>query len=336
LTEEPASPAVPLEWIEKTHLFAFKLGPIRFGKIRLKTRQLWTAFPTFLGHRHLPSVSRHDLDGVSAVFIAGFPVSRNFPVLQFPPGTIQYMTWSDTRFLISISGTFDTYIQSRSRNMRKRLNQQIRGWRALAGGNAAIKEFRGAIQMGEFYSIASLLSRKTWQGKLGAGIEEIDPREETLRMATADQARGYILFCGSQPAAFQLCYMQGTTIASSQIGYDPAYAEFSPGTTLLYLLLEKLFAEGEMEFFDLMEGTRWPYKSRFATLRVPSMRFLYFRRRPWALCLVLFVYSLKKLEKLASLAKRAVQTSLQRGKEAFPRQLRSRLKIDHEPGSDAE
>lgn len=136
-------------------------------------------------------------------------------------------------------------------------------------------------------------------------------------MAAADQARGYILFCGTQPAAFQLCYVQGTTMVVSQTGYDPAYAEFSPGTTQLYLLLEKLFAEGEMEFLDLMEGTMWLYRSNFATLRVPSMRFLYFRTRPDTLCFVLFTYLLKKLEKPAVRAKRAVQRVLNGSRSPF-------------------
>jgi Acetyltransferase (GNAT) domain len=338
VNEELASPAVSVEWIEKTYHFAVHLGRIQLGSIRLRTRQLWTAFPRCLDHQQLPAVSRRDLDGVDAVYIPGFPVSRNYPALQFPPGMIQYMSWSDTRFLIPISGTFNAYLQSRSRNTREKLNKKIRRWRALARGEAAIKEFRGPIQMGEFYSIASPLSRKTWQGKLDAGLEEIDRPEEILRMAAADQARGYILFCGNRPAAFELCYVQGNTMVTSQTGYDPAYGEFSPGTTLLYLLLEKLFAEGEMEFLDLMEGTPFPYKSSFVTLRVPSMRFLYFRRRPGTLCFILFVSLLKKLEKPAHLARRAVQHTLEWVKKPFANSTPGRVSItnDRKPGSDAD
>src|SRR6266851_7197461 len=158
MTEEFIRAAIPAQWIDKTFLYTVKLGRIRFGTIRWRTRQLWTAFPVSLHHRHLPSVTRHDLDGVDAVYIPGFPVSRNFPLLQFPPGMIQYMMWSDTRFLIPISGTFNAYLQSRSRNTRENLRRNVRRWRALACGEAAMKEFRGAMQMGEFYSIASPLS----------------------------------------------------------------------------------------------------------------------------------------------------------------------------------
>lgn len=336
MTEELANRAAPLEWIEKSYFFTMHFGPIQVGRVRLRARQLWTAFPVFLRHPHLPSVSRSDLDGVEAVCIPGFPASRNFPALQFPPGMIQYVIWSDTRFLIPISETFNAYLLSRSRNTRSKLNQKLRHWRALTGGEAVIQEFRGAIQMGEFYSIASPLSKKTWQGKLGSGLEEVDRPEELLRMAAANQARGYILFCRNRPAAFELCYVQGTTMVTSQTGFDPAYAEYSPGTVLFYLLLEKLFAEGEMEFLDLMEGTPFPYKASFVTLRVPSMRLLYLRRSPGPLCLVLLDLLLKKLGKIAHLSKRAIQHCLELVKKLFfaiSDALQLSLTHDHKTGS---
>jgi GNAT acetyltransferase-like protein len=317
MPKESVSPAVPLEWIEKTYILTLNIGRIEFGRIRFRARQLWTAFPASLNHQDLPSVSRRDLEGVDAVCIPGYPVARKYPLLQFLPGMIQYMSWSDTRFLISIAGKFDTYLQSRSPNTREQLNRKARRWRALVGGEPTIKEFQGASQMGEFYSIVSPLSRKTWQGRIGAGLEEIDRREEILRMAAADQARGYILVCGNRPAAFQLCYVQGTTLVMSQTGYDPHFARFSPGTVLLYFLLAKLFADGEFEYLDLMEGTPSRYKSTFVTHRVPSMRFLYFPRRPGPLCFALFLYLLKTLEKQVHLAKRLVQQSLEWARKPF-------------------
>jgi hypothetical protein len=317
MTEELANPEVSLEWIEKSNLFPIYFGPIHLGGIRWRVRQLWTPFPVFLKHPQPPSVSRRDLDGVEAICIPGFPALRNFPELQFPPGMIRYKSWSDTRFLISLSGGFNAYLQSRSRNTRAKVSQKLRNWRALTGGEAAIKEFRGAIQMGEFYSIASPLSRITWQAKRGATLEEIDRPEDLLRLAAADKARGYILFCGDRPAAFQLCYVQGTTMVTSQTGYDPAYARYSPGTVLLYLFLENVFAEGEMEYVDLMEGSPFPYKASFVTLRVPSMRFMYFRRSPGTFCFVVFVFLLKKLERPARLAQRAIQHAFKWVKPIF-------------------
>jgi hypothetical protein len=339
MTDELKSPASSLQWIDKTYFFTVSLGPIRLGRIRWRTRQLWTAFPVSLKHQQLPSVSRRDLDGVDAVYIPGFPVSKNFPAVQFPPGMIQFMSWSDIRFLIPIAGTFLNYLQSRSRSTRENLRRDVRRWRALAGAKVVMKEFRGAIEMGEFYSIASLVSQKTWQGKLGAGLEEIDRPEEILRMAADDQARGYILYSCDRPAAFQLCYVQGTALVASQTGYDPEYSRYSPGAVLLYLLLEKLFAEGEMEFLDLMEGTAFRYKSSFDTLRVPSMRFLFFRRRPGILCFILFITLLKKLEKVAHWAKRAIRSCAKLAKKPFSRNSDSEhleVATDRKPGSNPE
>jgi len=318
MMEEPANPTVPFEWIEKTYPVAFRLGRFRLGRIPLRTKHLWTAFPVCRNTPDLPPVAPGDLEGVDAVYIPGFPVSRNFPIVQFLPGLIRYMSWRDTRFLVAISGTFDSYLQSRSSGMRRQLSKQIRRWRDLAGQEPTLREFRGLIQLREFYSIAGPLSRMTWQGKAGAGLEEFESSADILRIAETDQARGYILFSANQPAAFQLSYVQGTTLAFSQIGYDPAYAQFSPGTTLLYLLLEKQFAEGQMEFCDLMEGSAWAYKARLATLQVPSMRFLFFRRSIGALLLVLTLCSLRKLEQCAAATKKFVSSLLARFKKPLP------------------
>ena len=307
----------PLKWVHKNFLLRFNIGPLRFGRVRLKTKELWTPFPAFLSHQELPPVRRQDLDGVDAVAIAGFPVSRKVPIFQFPQGLIQYMTWSDTRYLIAISGSFDAYLQSRSAKVRRKLRQRFRSWRALPGGDVPLREFCGPAEIDEFYSIAIPVSHKTWQSKLGAELESLDPREESLRMAEGDLVRGYVLFCGEKAAAFLICHVKGNTLVESQTGYDPAYARYSPGFLVHYLLIEKLFAEGEMKFLDLMEGTLFPYKAGFTTLKVPSMRFMYFRRKPKEFCFVLLVYLHSKLEKAASLAKRLVLRSLGRMKESF-------------------
>ena len=134
-------------------------------------------------------------------------------------------------------------------------------------------------------------------------------------MAEGDQVRGYILFSANQPAAFELSYVQGTTMAFSQIGFPPAFAELSPGITLLCLILERQFAEGQMEFCDLMEGSAWAYKARFVTVERSSVRLLYFPRNTKTLLLVLLLYALRKLEHFAGMAQKMVRTLLERLKK---------------------
>ena len=308
-------PGPQLEWIEKTYPLAFRFGRFRLGRIRLRTRQLWTPFAVSRNALDSPPVTPHDLEGVDAVYVPGFPVMTAFPILQFRPGMIRYTIWSDTRFLVAMSGTFESYLESRSSATRRHLLRPMRRWRAATGQDPTLREFRGAIQMREFYAIAGPLSQMTWQGEAGAGLEEFDSQEDVLRMAEGDQVRGFILFSANQPAAFVLSYVQGTTMAFSQIGYHPAFREFSPGITLLCLILERQFAEGQMEFCDLMEGSAWAYKARFATVEVPSVRFLYFPRNTKTLLLVLLLYALRKLEHFAGMAQKMVRTLLERLKK---------------------
>ena len=305
-------PPLRLAWLRKTEVFTFYFGRLRIGEIRLRTRQLWTPFMAFVGGHPLPVPDLAQFEGVDAVAIAGFPDSGPSQPIAVVGGMIRYSTFADTRHLIAIQGTFARYLETRSRNTRQTLRANVRVFRKVAGGSvpgehAGLTRFQGESAMREFYSYAIPLSRKTWQGKKGRGLTDLEPVDEILQMAADGLASGYILFCAGRPAAFALCHSQGTTLAVSQIGYDPEFSEWSPGSTLLFLLLESLFAEGGVSFFDLMEGSLWPYKSSFANVRHPSVRYFYFpnRLRWWAL--VLSHNLLKRLESLATRLLRRAQ-----------------------------
>lgn len=192
-------PGPELEWIEKTYPLAFRFGRFRLGRIRLRTRQLWTPFAICRNALDSPRLTPHDLQGVDAVYIPGFPVVTAFPILQFRPGMIRFMIWNDTRFLVAMSGTFESYLQSRSSATRRQLRRAMRRWRAATGQDPTLKEFRGAIQMREFYAIAGPLSQMTWQGEAGAGLEEFASQEDVLPMAEGDRVRGYLVQRQSAP-----------------------------------------------------------------------------------------------------------------------------------------
>lgn len=69
-------------------------------------------------------------------------------------------------------------------------------------------------------------------------------------------ARGYVLFHEQKPVAYALCRGNHEQFTYTHVGYDQKYAKWSPGTVLLYLLLERLFAEHRHERLDLGEGAR--------------------------------------------------------------------------------
>src|SRR5205823_1882492 len=95
---------------------------------------------------------------------------------------------------------------------------------------------------------------KTYQEKLldeGFGRRSI---QSLVELAERDDARGYALFHHERPVAVAFCRRYDDTLLYEWIGYDPGYNEFSPGTVLLLLMIEKLFVEQSFRFLDFGEG----------------------------------------------------------------------------------
>ncbi len=274
-------------WVEKTLVFTFNMGWLGCRRLQLRTRQPWKPFTEYRPEEHLPEVDARQLEGVDAVAIPGVPMEPSGAGISFPRGLIRYAYFPETRYLITIEGTFNDYIRSRSAPARQNLNRSLRTFRRISNGEVRIEAFHGLEAMRRFYSLASPLARKTWQHEVGRGLEDLEPRDDILRLAEAGRACGYILFAGTQAVAFHLSHIQGTTLVGSQMGYDPDFAAGSPGSVLDYLTIEKLFAEGQFTTFDMMEGSTLPHKSRLATTQAPSMRLLYFPRNLRSLGFVL-------------------------------------------------
>jgi len=95
-----------------------------------------------------------------------------------------------------------------------------------------------------------------------------------MKLAHERAARGFVLFDHERPIAYVFCHAQSENLLYEYIAYDETYAKWSPGTVLLYLLVESLFREQRFERLDLGEGTLG-YKSFFATDATPCVRVIY-------------------------------------------------------------
>jgi len=134
--------------------------------------------------------------------------------------------------------------------------------------------------MQEFYDLARQVSRLTYQEKLGMNArlpDEAGFPEQLKGWAANDAGRGYLLFDGERPVSFLLCPIAGGKLLYEHVGYDPDYRDSSPGTVLLYLVLERLFAEKQLTAFDFTEG-EGSHKEFFANRSVRCADIYFFRR----------------------------------------------------------
>jgi CelD/BcsL family acetyltransferase involved in cellulose biosynthesis len=188
--------------------------------------------------------------------VRSLPVAEPLPRLSWRAGFLRYVPSQYPRYYVALTGTFEQYLGEFSGKTRNTLKRKIRKCGEAHGGDMVCTTHRTRSEMQEFMAIARPLAARTYQTRLlGRGMPEDDAfTAEMLKLADADQVRGYLLKLGGRPAAFLLCPIRNGCVVYDWLGYDPELSGHSPGTVLQYFALEKLFAEQGHLLFDFTEG----------------------------------------------------------------------------------
>src|SRR5690348_7990389 len=102
---------------------------------------------------------------------------------------------------------------------------------------------------------------------------------------------GFVLMHTAQPVSYVLCRSNSEVITYSIPGYDPKFARLSPGTVLLYLIIQKLFTDRRFMIFDF-GGQEWDYKAFLSTGSVSYVKAIWFPITVKHVCLVAAHYVL--------------------------------------------
>lgn len=182
------------------------------------------------------------------------------------------------RSYIAMSGSYDDYLARFSGKTRSTLRRKRRKVEQAGGGDLDMRTYLTPAEMDQFLQLAIPLSRRTYQARLlDAGLpDDKDARAEMRELAADDRVRAYILFLDQRPIAYLYLPVAGHTLVYAHLGYEPDYAELSPGTVLQMAALERLFAEDQFQFFDFTEGDG-AHKKLFRTGSVPCASFLMLR-----------------------------------------------------------
>ena len=130
-----------------------------------------------------------------------------------------------------------------------------------------------------------------------------------------DQVRGWLLFVDGRPISYLYAPAEGDTLIYAYLGYDPDFADFSPGTVLQLEAMRQLMEEGRFRLFDFTEG-EGQHKRQFATGGVDCVDLLLVRP---TLANLLAGHSLNGFDRAVALARRAVHSL---GIEGAVRRLR--------------
>jgi CelD/BcsL family acetyltransferase involved in cellulose biosynthesis len=199
--------------------------------------------------------------------------------LSKPPGPVAGVLRVEHKVLdsyrVAVAGTFEDYWRSRfSAKTRNTILRKLRLLENEAPGRVDFRIYTEACQVDAFLRSAEEVARRSYQWRRGYHVVKETGRERRRleHLARRGQWRGYLLFVRDEPCAYCLGTVYGRKFDYDVPGYDERMARLSPGTVLLYRILEDLFASGMADELDFGAGPA-EYKRLFATSN-PSVVYL--------------------------------------------------------------
>jgi hypothetical protein len=269
------------KWDERIQGLEMRIGYLRLPSWRFPAEVL------DVHHSMLPPVGDGpDLPtyryaaGIDAIVVYSQPVLEDLPRLTFDRSYLRYVPGHFLHCTLDLSGSFDDYLRSRSSRTRHELLRKTKKFKAYAEGTAECRLFSRPEEMEEFHELALSVARKTYQARfLNVAIPEgPEYRQRLIAEAGKGLVRGFLLFHGSRPIAYGMCWGRDHVLYYAQTGFDPEYRKWSPGIVLLHEMLDQLFSEGSFAFLDFGSGSgHW--KTAHATRQTQCANVYYFRWR---------------------------------------------------------
>ncbi len=285
-------------WAPRDQVLPFRLGPLHLARVHFRALSLEAPFIELPNDIDATRVELNDFRGYEAAIILGHPVQKEPRWFRFSDGLLRYCSFSETRFLVELRGTFADYMKKFSAKRRHNFVRTVKKFSEFAEGDLGFKTFSSAEEIVEFHELAIAISRKTYQSEMGFGFQESEKfRAHLISEAEQGRVRGYVLYCKGVPVSYIFCRLRNTTIFYTHIGYDPDFGKFSPGMVALYMLLEDLFQEGRFAYLDFFGGQYWQYKQVYSTLSIRSVTVYYLPASPKNFVIVFSHAAVRCLEK---------------------------------------
>jgi len=153
-----------------------------------------------------------------------------------------------------------------SKGERQQCSRKARLLQRDFDGQVRIACFRDETDVERLAVDAELVAKKTYQRRLRVGFADTAEMRRRLGFeARMGWLRGYILYLAGAPAAFWIASLYHGTLFVDFLGFDPAFAKYSPGIHLILAAVEALGtepAEAPLREIDFGIGEA-EYKRRF-------------------------------------------------------------------------
>lgn len=224
-----------------------------------------------IGHvRRELSVVPHSLDAVLAPPDVAMPPAgrdgwllRSLPIARLPSLKAEKDGWLiavrqnyPRHFIPMERSSFDDWWQGFSSKTRSTLSRKARRLAEHFEGGFVVRSYRTAAEIAEFMAVAGDLSSRTYQARLmQAGLPHGHADiAQAIAAAETDNVRAFLLFAGDRAIAYLYLPIDRDVLVYAHLGYDPDFAELSPGTVLHVEAMRALYGEGRFRAFDFTEG----------------------------------------------------------------------------------
>ena len=161
---------------------------------------------------------------------------------------------------IDTQGPWDTYCQSLSRRHRQ---QMVRHLRKLGERGRVELQLLDQLRPDEvetWLSIGFEIENRGWKGARGTSVMQtpgmfafyLEQAQELARFGELELA---LLTLDDRPIAFAYGMCAKGVYRSYKVGYDPQFAQYSPGQLLRYRLLERFFHDGRHRAIEYITPT---------------------------------------------------------------------------------
>ncbi|MGA7413367.1 MAG: GNAT family N-acetyltransferase, partial [Bryobacteraceae bacterium] len=203
-----------------------------------------------------------------AVYLEDIPVdSLLWNFVRDDPATARLFsrytaTDSKPRVFLRLEGTFDDYMDKFSAKHRKNLKRSLRLFEEQAPGQVRSVRITAPEEVESFLSQAVDISRKTYQWNLlGQGLRNPMLKERLLFMARQGWLRAYLLTAKDIACAFVIGFQYDDRYYLDDMGFDPAWRDYSVGKLLQLYLIRDLFEYQTPQIYDM--GEYGPHKEEF-------------------------------------------------------------------------
>ena len=278
MTDTPsAAVALPLGWQRKMVYLPFRAGELPLFTLPLDALEL-SSPPMSRDTEHPAPPFDALVPPIELLLARSFPVGDRLPRVARLAAALRYVPTQYRRFFVDLGGTFEDYTKTFSSKTRSTFARKLRKFAAFSGGRVDVREYRSRSDMRTFLPLGRELSRRTYQERLlRKGLpSESRFADEVGELADEGRIRAYLLLHEDRAVAYMCCPVQDRVALYEYVGFDPDYAEWSPGTVLQYLVLERMFKDRDLRRFDFTEG-EGDHKELFATDHVFCADVYYFR-----------------------------------------------------------